>query len=69
VDGNDLFAMHEVLSFARAQAMEGKGPFLIEARTFRMGAHTTSDDPSLQNQGRRGTLGCQRPSKAVEELH
>jgi pyruvate dehydrogenase E1 component alpha subunit len=46
VDGNDLFAMHEVLSFARAQAMEGKGPFLIEARTFRMGAHTTSDDPT-----------------------
>lgn len=46
VDGNDFFAMHEVLSFARSQAMDGKGPFLIEARTFRMGAHTTSDDPT-----------------------
>ncbi len=46
VDGNDLFAMYEVLSYARRQAMEGKGPFLIEARTFRMGAHTTSDDPT-----------------------
>ncbi len=46
VDGNDLFAMHEVLAFARQHALEGKGPFLIEARTFRMGAHTTSDDPT-----------------------
>jgi len=46
VDGNDFFAMHEVLAFARQHAIEGKGPFLIEARTFRMGAHTTSDDPT-----------------------
>ncbi|MDD4309702.1 MAG: pyruvate dehydrogenase (acetyl-transferring) E1 component subunit alpha [Candidatus Cloacimonetes bacterium] len=46
VDGNDLFAMHEVLSFAREQAINGKGPMLVEARTFRMGAHTTSDDPT-----------------------
>lgn len=46
VDGNDLFAMHEVMAFARSQALDGKGPFLIEARTFRMGAHTTSDDPT-----------------------
>jgi len=46
VDGNDFFAMHEALSYAREQAVAGKGPFLIEARTFRAGAHTTSDDPS-----------------------
>lgn len=46
VDGNDFFAMHEALSFAREHAVSGKGPFLIEARTYRAGAHTTSDDPS-----------------------
>jgi pyruvate dehydrogenase E1 component alpha subunit len=46
VDGNDVFAMHEVLSYAREQAVTGKGSMLIEAKTFRMGAHTTSDDPS-----------------------
>lgn len=46
VDGNDVFAMHEALSYAREQAVSGKGPMLIEAKTFRMGAHTTSDDPT-----------------------
>jgi len=46
VDGNDIFAMHEVLSFARDYATQHKKPFLIEARTFRSGAHTTSDDPT-----------------------
>ncbi len=46
VDGNDFFAMHEALTYAREHAVSGKGPFLIEARTFRAGAHTTSDDPT-----------------------
>ena len=46
VDGNDFFAMHEVLSFARSFALEHHTPFLIEAQTYRLGAHTTSDDPS-----------------------
>lgn len=46
VDGNDFFAMHAALSHARQHAVSGKGPFLIEARTFRTGAHTTSDDPT-----------------------
>ncbi len=46
VDGNDFFAMHEVLSYAREYAFKEKKPFLIEAKTFRTGAHTTSDDPT-----------------------
>lgn len=46
VDGNDFFAMQEVLAYARENAINGNGPFLIEAKTFRMGAHTTSDDPT-----------------------
>lgn len=46
VDGNDVFAVHEVVSQARRHAVEGKGPVLIEAMTYRLGAHSTSDDPS-----------------------
>jgi pyruvate dehydrogenase E1 component alpha subunit len=44
VDGNDLFAMHDACSRAVARARAGEGPTLIEARTYRMGPHNTSDD-------------------------
>lgn len=47
VDGNDFFAVHDVVKKARAHCLEGKGPVLIEAMTYRRGAHSTSDDPSL----------------------
>lgn len=46
VDGNDFFAMYSALDFARKYALEGNGPVLIEALTYRKGAHTTSDDPA-----------------------
>ncbi|MBT3302176.1 MAG: pyruvate dehydrogenase (acetyl-transferring) E1 component subunit alpha [Bacteroidetes bacterium] len=46
VDGNDLFAMYAALKFATDHARSGKGPVLIEALTYRKGAHTTSDDPT-----------------------
>ena len=46
VDGNDLFAMHDACSRAVARARAGEGPTLIEARTYRMGPHNTSDDPT-----------------------
>jgi pyruvate dehydrogenase E1 component alpha subunit len=46
VDGNDLLAMYDAISYARQQAVQGKGPYLIEAFTYRRGAHTTSDDPT-----------------------
>jgi pyruvate dehydrogenase E1 component alpha subunit len=47
VDGNDFFAMYRALSEAFEYARKGNGPVLIEALTFRRGAHTTSDDPTL----------------------
>lgn len=47
IDGNDFFAIHEAVTKARAGCLQGKGPFLIEAMTYRLGAHSTSDDPSL----------------------
>lgn len=46
VDGNDVLAVHQVTTEALKKAREGGGPTLIEAITYRMGAHTTSDDPS-----------------------
>jgi pyruvate dehydrogenase E1 component alpha subunit len=47
VDGNDFLAMHKILTDARDYVTNGNGPILIEAVTYRKGAHTTSDDPSL----------------------
>ncbi len=46
VDGNDIFAMYSVTKEAIERAREGGGPTLIEAYTYRLGAHTTSDDPT-----------------------
>lgn len=46
VDGNDFFAMYVAYREAAEHARAGKGPVLIEAFTYRRGAHTTSDDPS-----------------------
>lgn len=46
VDGNDFFAMYHAYKTASEYARSGKGAVLIEAFTYRRGAHTTSDDPS-----------------------
>jgi len=46
VDGNDVLAVLAVTRAALQSAREGNGPTLIEAYTYRMGAHTTSDDPT-----------------------
>ncbi|MFI0406250.1 pyruvate dehydrogenase (acetyl-transferring) E1 component subunit alpha [Actinomadura sp. 3N508] len=46
VDGNDVFACLAVTKKALENARTGQGPTLIEAFTYRMGAHTTTDDPT-----------------------
>mgnify|MGYP006147066603 CR=1 FL=1 len=46
VDGNDVLANYAVTAKHMDDARAGKGPFLIEALTYRVGAHTTSDDPT-----------------------
>ncbi|MFI0366367.1 pyruvate dehydrogenase (acetyl-transferring) E1 component subunit alpha [Actinomadura sp. 1N219] len=46
VDGNDVFACLAVTRKALENARTGQGPTLIEAFTYRMGAHTTTDDPT-----------------------
>lgn len=47
VDGNDVLAVYVAAKEAYDHARSGKGPVLIEAVTYRMGAHTTNDDPSI----------------------
>ena len=47
VDGNDVLAMYAVTKEARERALNGDGPTLIEAFTYRLGPHTTSDDPTI----------------------
>jgi pyruvate dehydrogenase E1 component alpha subunit len=46
VDGNDLLAVCKVLGEAFATARSGGGPTFVEAVTYRIGAHSTSDDPT-----------------------
>ncbi|MGW2180993.1 pyruvate dehydrogenase (acetyl-transferring) E1 component subunit alpha [Streptomyces sp. NPDC001732] len=46
VDGNDVLACLAVTRSALERARRGEGPTLVEAFTYRMGAHTTSDDPT-----------------------
>lgn len=46
VDGNDVLACYAVMAEAAARARAGNGPTFIEAVTYRLGPHTTSDDPT-----------------------
>lgn len=51
VDGNDVLASYAVARAALERARLGEGPTFIEAFTYRMGAHTTSDDPTRYREG------------------
>jgi pyruvate dehydrogenase E1 component alpha subunit len=46
VDGNDILAVHAASLEAVARARAGDGPTLIECVTYRLGVHTTADDPT-----------------------
>lgn len=61
VDGNDFFAVYDTVAKARQQCIEGHGPVFIEAMTYRLGAHSTSDDPSVYRKElevQEKMLGC-----------
>jgi 2-oxoisovalerate dehydrogenase E1 component alpha subunit len=45
VDGNDVLAVHAVTQHATARVRAGEGPALIEAQTYRLAGHSSSDDP------------------------
>ncbi|MDH3676411.1 MAG: thiamine pyrophosphate-dependent enzyme, partial [Anaerolineae bacterium] len=46
VDGNDILALYQLMLDSIARARAGEGPTLVEAITYRLGAHTTADDPA-----------------------
>ncbi|VAW23572.1 Branched-chain alpha-keto acid dehydrogenase, E1 component, alpha subunit [hydrothermal vent metagenome] len=56
VDGNDYLAVHAVAKWAAQRARSGLGPTLIEHVTYRAGAHTTSDDPSVYRPAGEGAV-------------
>ena len=66
VDGNDVLAVQVVTDWALDWARKGNGPVLIEAYTFRMGAHTTSDDPTKYRQD--AELEAWRAKDPIERL-
>ena len=45
-DGNDVLAVYHAVSYAAAKARRGDGPTFIELLTYRVSAHSSSDDPS-----------------------
>jgi len=45
VDGNDILAVYKAVKEAADNARAGTGPFMVECITYRMGPHTTADDP------------------------
>jgi pyruvate dehydrogenase E1 component alpha subunit len=51
VDGNDVLAMHATIAQALARARGGGGPTFIEALTYRLGAHSSADDPTHYRDG------------------
>jgi pyruvate dehydrogenase E1 component alpha subunit len=51
VDGNDVFAVREVVAEALEAARRGAGPSVIEALTYRLSDHTTADDASRYRSG------------------
>ncbi|WP_237224316.1 thiamine pyrophosphate-dependent enzyme [Rothia nasisuis] len=46
VDGNDVLAVYAATRYAMTRIRAGEGPVLIEAETYRLGPHTTADDPT-----------------------
>ena len=60
IDGNDVLASYAITAQALDDARSGKGPRFIEALTYRMGAHTSSDDPSKYRDAEELTFWSER---------
>ncbi|GAA1483943.1 thiamine pyrophosphate-dependent enzyme [Brachybacterium fresconis] len=81
VDGNDVLAMRAASLLAARHIRSGKGPMFVEAVTYRLGPHTTSDDPTryrdeeeLETWRHRCPLGrlerhLDQLGASIEELH
>ncbi|MBI2896934.1 MAG: 3-methyl-2-oxobutanoate dehydrogenase [Deltaproteobacteria bacterium] len=69
VNGNDVLALFRVASEAVERARSGGGPTFIEAFTYRMGAHSSSDDPSRYRDQRDVDEWARRDPVAVFERY
>ena len=67
VDGNDYLAVHAVAKWAVERARRNLGPTLVEYVTYRVGAHSTSDDPvGLSAEDGVRCLAARRPGDPAE---
>ena len=69
VDGNDVLACMAAMRWALEHARSGKGPAYIEAVTYRMGPHTTADDPTRYRAGEELDAWRRRDPIARVEAH
>ncbi|WP_083819693.1 pyruvate dehydrogenase (acetyl-transferring) E1 component subunit alpha [Pseudofrankia inefficax] len=69
VDGNDVLATLAVTRWALERARAGDGPTLVEAVTYRMGAHTTADDPTRYRDAAEVAAWAQRDPIARVRAH
>ena len=69
IDGNDVLASYAATSSALTSARSGQGPRLIEALTYRMGAHTTSDDPTKYRENEQVAYWAARDPIARYEIY
>lgn len=68
-DGNDLFAVYATVREAARRAREGMGPTLVEAVTYRLGLHTTADDPTRYEPRELHELWVNRDPLRRMQLH
>lgn len=65
IDGNDALAVYETTKAALDKARNGGGPTLIETLTYRMGAHSTADDPSRYRDAKEAETWSRRDPVAA----
>jgi pyruvate dehydrogenase E1 component alpha subunit len=68
-DGNDLYAVYATVREAVARARRGEGPTLVEAVTYRLGLHTTADDPTRYEPREMHDLWVDRDPLRRMQLH
>jgi TPP-dependent pyruvate/acetoin dehydrogenase alpha subunit len=69
VDGNDVLAVHEATGRAVAHARSGKGPYLLECKTFRMTGHSAHDAAHYVPQRPVRRVGQARPHRPPGSAH
>jgi len=65
IDGNDALAVYETTKKALDKARSGEGPTLIESLTYRVGAHSTADDPTRYRDPKEAESWAQRDPIAI----